>query len=295
MVKAPIALKVLLRKRHLQGHTAFCKEYDKQAKAAAPDLVRSWPSKTQFYRWLSGDLRGLPYAHHCRILELMFPEWTAEALFEPYEGGIEFVPDPADRIATVPGRSPVVAQASVHGMEDVAAVFGSRPEFAQQIPPHRLFDGAESIRMAGLSLNVFCQQYSDRSILEMISNGGTVEALFLDPDGEYIKIRNEDEGHPVDTLSSLTAANVSALTRLRTKLDPAVRENLQIRVYDEVVRFNITTIDDRICIVQTYLPNSRGVESPTFVIEKRDDVAGLFATFTQVYVDLWGRAREVAE
>ncbi|UMP03305.1 hypothetical protein [Amycolatopsis sp. EV170708-02-1] len=37
---------------------------------------------------------GLPYADHCRILEAMLPGWQAEQLFEPHDGGIEFVPEP---------------------------------------------------------------------------------------------------------------------------------------------------------------------------------------------------------
>ncbi|WP_311771566.1 hypothetical protein [Actinophytocola algeriensis] len=32
-------------------------------------------------------------------------------------------------------------------------------------------------------------------------------------------------------------------------------------------------MDDRTCIVQPYLPDSRGVESPTIVTEKQDDPA----------------------
>jgi transposase InsO family protein len=28
-------------------------------------------------------MRGLPYADHCRVLEEMFPSWTAEQLFRP--------------------------------------------------------------------------------------------------------------------------------------------------------------------------------------------------------------------
>jgi hypothetical protein len=33
-------------------------------------------------RWLSGELKGLPYPDHCRVLEKMFPGWTIEQLFE---------------------------------------------------------------------------------------------------------------------------------------------------------------------------------------------------------------------
>ena len=94
MPAMPIALKVLLQQRHLQTHSAFCREYERIAAGIDPRLRGGWPSKAQFYRWLSGDLIGLPYADHCRILEAMFPGWKVEQLFQVHEGGIEFLPEP---------------------------------------------------------------------------------------------------------------------------------------------------------------------------------------------------------
>ncbi|WP_155981942.1 hypothetical protein [Nocardia sp. BMG111209] len=77
-----IRLKKLLRERHWQKYATFCREYDRVAVALDPDLVGSAPSRGQLHRWLAGDLKGLPYPDHCRILEKMFPGWTAENLFE---------------------------------------------------------------------------------------------------------------------------------------------------------------------------------------------------------------------
>ncbi|WP_156959414.1 hypothetical protein [Nocardia sp. BMG51109] len=84
MAAALIRLKVELRERHLQTHSAFCREYDKIAGTIDPALVGTFPGRTQFHRWLSGSLKGLPYPHHCRVLEGMFPGYTAEQLFERY-------------------------------------------------------------------------------------------------------------------------------------------------------------------------------------------------------------------
>jgi hypothetical protein len=90
----PVALKVLLQHRHLQTHRAFCREYDRVAANVDPALRGSWPSKAQFYRWLSGELIRLPYSDHCRILEGMFPGWKVDQLFQTHDGGIEFIPEP---------------------------------------------------------------------------------------------------------------------------------------------------------------------------------------------------------
>ncbi|MFD4407582.1 hypothetical protein ACFWPH_32935 [Nocardia sp. NPDC058499] len=61
----------------------FCREYDKIAATIDPDLVGSAPKRSQFHRWLSGEVKGLPYPHHCRVLEKMLPGHTATELFEP--------------------------------------------------------------------------------------------------------------------------------------------------------------------------------------------------------------------
>jgi hypothetical protein len=79
----PTLLKVLLRERHWQNYSTFCAEYDKAASRIDRDLLHSYPSRAQLHRWLSGSLRGLPYADHCRVLEEMLPGWTTEQLFQP--------------------------------------------------------------------------------------------------------------------------------------------------------------------------------------------------------------------
>ncbi|GHH61109.1 DUF5919 domain-containing protein [Lentzea cavernae] len=53
-------------------------------------------------------------------------------------------------------------------------------------------------------------------------------------------------------------------------------------------------IDQLKCLVQPYLPDARGVESPTLVIEKDETMPGLYTTFAQVFDSMWDRAREVA-
>jgi hypothetical protein len=86
MAGQPIRLKYLLRDRHWQTYRTFCIEYDKAAEAIDPALKGTWPSRTQLHRWLSGDLKGLPYPDHCRILEGMLPGWSVAQMFEPHMG-----------------------------------------------------------------------------------------------------------------------------------------------------------------------------------------------------------------
>src|SRR5690242_3882686 len=79
-------LKELLRQRHLKYET-FRAEYEKTAAEIAADGVA--PSRAQYYRWLSGQLRGgMPYPDACRVLESMFSPWKAADLFGPYQPGL---------------------------------------------------------------------------------------------------------------------------------------------------------------------------------------------------------------
>jgi hypothetical protein len=82
MATQAIRLKVLLQQRHWQTYRTFCAEYDKAAKQIDSSLVGLWPSRAQLHRWLSGNLKGLPYPDHCRVLEAMFPGHSAAQLFE---------------------------------------------------------------------------------------------------------------------------------------------------------------------------------------------------------------------
>jgi len=82
--KEPTLLKVLLTQQHLQRYETFRAEYERVASQLAPELRHTAPSRAQYYRWLTGQLKGgIPYPDACCVLEGMFPPWTASDLFEP--------------------------------------------------------------------------------------------------------------------------------------------------------------------------------------------------------------------
>lgn len=294
---SPVRLKVLLQRNHWQTHRTFCKEYDRAAASIDRALKGTWPSKAQLYRWLSGELKSLPYPDHCRVLEKMFPGWTAEQLFERCADEVEEEPagedqnvslvDAAERVASRKVGFPNEANAG--NFADIAAVFTSRSEFTSTMSPYLLFDSANDIRMAGLSLNVLCQQYPDRRLGRLIGEGAVVKCLFLDPDGEHIKEREREEGHPSGRLSMLTRLNIDVLVRLRDRLTPEAQQRLQIATYDETIRFNIILIDDETGVIQPYMPDARGIDSPTFVLRRNLAKMGLFPMFEQVFASLWER------
>ncbi|MFE6610187.1 hypothetical protein [Amycolatopsis sp. NPDC057786] len=196
----PIVLKVLLRGRHLQSYRAFCREYDKVADKVDKSLRGSYPSKAQFYRWLSGELVSLPYADHCRILEAMLPGWQAEQLFESHDGGIEFVPEPPQARADEPkqesaaqrvaNNEPRAAQGNQIGEEYTLAVprveFGEAKIDVLSLPnpqPGRLLDlnwstFGQGIEQLGSQIKNLGSRL-DADICFGINEAGLVMATFL--------------------------------------------------------------------------------------------------------------------
>ncbi|WP_119726343.1 DUF5919 domain-containing protein [Thermomonospora amylolytica] len=292
MPPTPILLKVLLEERRLLRYGMFCAEYNKAARTVDPHLVGAPPSRAQFHRWTTGELRRLPNTDNCRVLEAMFPGWTADQLFAPCPPDrlTQQDPPPANERTELESRAD---HSSAEGYADVTAVFPTRAEFTFARPTHTLFDQAKDIRAAGLSLNLLCQQYPDQRLHQLITGGTTLRCLFLDPEGEAIRAREQEEGYTDHHLVTLTRLNIEVLTRLRKRLPAEAGDRLEIAVYDETIRFNITLIDNRTCIMQPYLPHARGVESPTFIIERQPTGAGLYATFEQVFNQLWERSTRV--
>lgn len=216
----------------------------------------------------------------------MLPGWTAEQLLAAP------TPDVATAESSGPPSLGGGGQASTPvppspGMErrhaDATRVFSSRAEFMAKVSPVELFEQAQQIRAAGLSLNMLCQQFADQRLKQLVEHGARIQALFLDPDGKAIRAREIEEGITAGHLSTLTKLNIDLLLRVRAEVDGDSGSNVQVGVYDETIRFNVTLVDDELCVAQPYLPAMRGVESPTLVIQRNQDGHGLFDTFEQVF------------
>lgn len=277
-------LKALLQQRHLQTVSAFNREYDAAASRIDPAAIGAGPKKAQFYRWLSGNISTLPYPHHCRVLQGIFPGWTIEELFSSYVEGMDLSDrtDIAHAYSMTPGE-----------FSDIERVFSRRVEFLKAIPPQRLFRDASTIDLAGLSLNILCQQCSDSEVLRMMRGGTRIRCLFLDPEGSNISEREREEGHTPGALSSLTRLNIHMMQRVQSHGTSAMDGKIEIRVYDAPVRFNICIVNAEVCIMQPYLPFSRGLESPTFMSRKKG-IDGTFNTFSEVFEEMWRKGTELA-
>jgi hypothetical protein len=263
----PVLLEALLRERQWHRYGIFRVEYDRAAETIDRHLVGTAPSRAQLHRWISGELRRLPYVDHCRVLMAMFPGHTAEELFGHISQGAF--------------RQPAGSYA------DVAAVFTSRSDFIAGHPPHQLFDDASRVQAAGLSLNLLCQQYPDRDLARLVDRGGTLQCLFLRPYGAAVRSREQEEDYPEGHLSQLTELNMQLLVRLRDRLPAGAQPRVRLATYDEIIRFNIILIDGVTGIVQPYLPTARGVDAPTLFLRRAG--AGLYPVFERIFTELWER------
>ncbi|WP_246221207.1 DUF5919 domain-containing protein [Phytoactinopolyspora mesophila] len=179
-------------------------------------------------------------------------------------------------------------------VKDIVAVYSTREETQAAMPLVRTLAAADRADVMGLSLNAVCQGISDVTLAELIENGLHLRCLFLDPDGTSIRAREDEEGMPAGHLAELTRTNMHALLRLTDQLSPQAVERLQIRTYDETLRFNITIVDGYRAIVQPYLHDARGLDSPTLVIEANEhEPHGLFPIFGHVFTQAWDAGHDV--
>lgn len=177
-----------------------------------------------------------------------------------------------------------------HTLADLTAVYPNRSQLSAQLPPDQFFGCAKDIRAVGLSLNMLCQGYADRRWQTFLTSGGRVRCLFLDPGGSAIEAREVEEGFPAGHLSALTRLNIETLARIRDRLPADSQDSMSLATYDETLRFNILLVDD-LCVAQPYLADSRGVDSPAFVMTRTQPDVGLYPVFERIFESYWQRRR----
>jgi hypothetical protein len=285
MTGQPTLLAVLLEDKGLNRYGSFRAAYEKAARSLDRQRCGTPPSRAQFHRWLTGDLRGLPHVDHCLVLEHLVTGYTAGQLFQPCPDRPASLLAHAGTAAADDMSLPLTA-----GTAELVAAFANRSDFTAAVQPHALLASATRIRAAGLSLNMICQQVPDQELHRMLMSGAHLTCLFLDPAGEAMKAREREEEHPPGYLATFTTLNIQVMTRLRDRLPAEARDQLRLAVYDETIRFNLILVDDVTCVVQPYLPRARGIDSPTLLLRRNGTPSGLYPVFEQVYAAIEDRS-----
>jgi hypothetical protein len=308
VAETTILLKVLLKQRHLQGHGAFCREYDRVAAKIEPELKGSWPSKAQFYRWLSGELTGLPYAHHCRILESMFPDWTAEQLFQPYSGSLDFVPQPGTpRVEKLtpqsipvntrsgqsmsgnespePEETPTAAMSAISPSE-IVGTYPYRSRFPSSAWWDLISNATRQIDLLGYTLYFLSLEHPGLvdTLRAKCESGCIVRAAIADPASPHVAYRDKEEGQPITLVVRIN----STIKHFTPLLDC---ENFEIHYQDIPLYNSIFRFDDEM-LVTPHLFATPGSSAPLLHLRRLDD-NGLFSRFASHFEEVWSTTRPV--
>jgi hypothetical protein len=174
----------------------------------------------------------------------------------------------------------------------VTAVYATRSEFAADLPPAELLAGAQSVRASGLCLNLLCQQAGTGLLRNLIEGGTDMQCLFLEPGSAAIRAREAEEGYDEGVQSAQTTMNLGILAgQVGEHVSAAARPRLQIATTSETLRFNLLFAGD-IAVIQPYLPDCRGLDSPVFVTRRQQRDRGLWDTFSELFTQMWARSRE---
>lgn len=169
-------------------------------------------------------------------------------------------------------------KASFETWGELQQIYRTRTEFNKDFSYPRMFEHAQTIFAAGISLNAIALTYSRDILLQSIVEAHcTVQLCFLDPNGKRCAEREEEENYPPRILSDLTSVNIFLMKTLRNLIEKTYSEqcqHLDIRVYDLTPRFNIYIVDDNLMTVQNYA-YGRGEDTPTLLL-KRKMKGGLF-------------------
>lgn len=258
----PTLLKELLRARHWQKHATFAREWDKIAKTIDPRLKGSWPQHAQFYRWLRGDLRGLPYPDACRVLEAMFPGYRVRDLFRP---------SASETGNTMLRPSPPAAQDAT-GEPDPLREAGIRrlwPKTSLDEVLHdlmaRVSGAREEVSIFGLTRNFYA---SDEMLplIELKAREIPVTFYVMDPncDSRKDRYRIEPAEAAMEDPARYKREILRPLFAASQQVVSTPSAGLRIFTYNFPCSFAIEKID-RSCRVMLYGHGKRGTEGPIFV------------------------------
>ena len=252
----PTLLKELLRARHWQKHATFVREWDKVARVIDPQLKGSWPQHAQFYRWLRGDLRGLPYPDACRVLEAMFPGYRVKDLFRPCS---------SDTV-----RNPLTKKAAkeLDPLSEVG-IANAWPKTVQDSLDDlllRVSSACEKVSIFGLTRNFYA---SDEMLPLLESKAHEIAVTFyvMDPhcdsrrDRYRIEPAEASMEDPARYKREILRPLFAASQRISSSTPSA---GLRILTYNFPCSFAIEKID-RSCRVMLYGHGKRGTEGPIFV------------------------------
>ena len=123
------------------------------------------------------------------------------------------------------------------------------------------------MRAVGISNSELTARINPSAIRNCISHGGKIEILFLDPDGKYTSLREQEENLRANRIKNITNINIETALDIRDSISEN-GENIKLFLYDKPPRMNMIFVDEYL-ILQYYSNNIQGINNPSFFIEKQ--------------------------
>ncbi|MCH5160248.1 MAG: hypothetical protein J1F66_05345 [Clostridiales bacterium] len=152
---------------------------------------------------------------------------------------------------------------------EIQAVFATRAAMNQSCKINDLVAQAKSVRVVGISNSEMTARINPDAIINCIENGGIIEMIFLDPEGEFTKKREQEENLRQDRIKIITQVNIGTACTFYERMTKN-RENFTLYKYDKQPRMNMIFVDDKL-ILQYYANNIPGIQNPTFLVERQSN------------------------
>jgi len=171
---------------------------------------------------------------------------------------------------------------------DTACIFPDRTAFDACISYQAIFLKAKTIRGLGISCNAILQNWGQNNVVNIIKkNECRVKLLIMDPDSNFISQRERDESHVPGTIADITKTNIALAKKLRRQLREGYSDYFSYKLYQRPASLNMFIIDRSFIVVQHYIPETRGQETPVFVIQREADDFGVFSLYEGIFEDMW--------
>lgn len=150
---------------------------------------------------------------------------------------------------------------------EIQQVFAARSSMAQTLHFDDLIAAATKVRVAGISNSEMASRISPGAVTNCVNHGGTIEMLFLDPDGQFTPLREQEEGHRKNRIRNLTYSNIDYAIDFRERVQEKA-DAIKLFTYDKQPRMNMIFVDGQL-ILQYYANKIAGQDSPTFYLQKK--------------------------
>lgn len=164
---------------------------------------------------------------------------------------------------------------------EIQAVFATRASMNQSCRFNELIAEAKSVRVVGISNSELTARINPEAIINCIDNGGSIEMLFLDPDGQFTKQREQEENQRPNRIKTITNVNIDTALGFYDRLTKN-KENFTLYKYDKQPRMNMIFVDDKL-ILQYYANNIPGIQNPSFLVQRQANNSPVFEFCEKVY------------